>query len=224
MITEGLIAIGILALLVAIFLLQGKAKTSQTNTQVVQVPKRPTDEQAVPFAEPSVSAATQTQNLFPAPGVPFPVSVVDEHAESLEEATTQTLVPFPVQVMAVAQTPVQESQLLQTHIQDIEADQTHVPIAVHEPSTAKPDESLPETPRPSSLPSRMVSCSSPLTTASRSLSQPPSISQQMTELLADTWELQQQVVDMGRRLNYLSVSIQHLLASSSHEPDANSRD
>jgi hypothetical protein len=55
------------------------------------------------------------------------------------------------------------------------------------------------------------------------LPNPPSIDQQMAELIADTWALQQQAAELGRRLNYLSTCIQHSQASTPYKSDANSR-
>jgi hypothetical protein len=257
-IEEGLIAIGILALIVAIFLLRGKAKTSQTNQQAV--PKQAADKQAVTFAD-SGSARIQS-TPFSAPQVPFPVSTANQQptafAESSGLAKTQApfpvqQVPFPVyaankppvtsvessgstetltleeiffpeQTTILAPTPAQGNQPIQTQVQKAEPDQTHIPVALNEQLTVQPDKDLPETQTLSSTPSGVMPLS-PLNPVSRSVSSSPSIDQQMAELIADTWALQQQAAELGRRLNYLSACIQHSTASASqeHEPGANSK-
>ncbi|HWS82982.1 MAG TPA: hypothetical protein VN207_01850 [Ktedonobacteraceae bacterium] len=257
-IEEGLIAIGILALITAIFLLRGKAKTSQTNQQAV--PKQAAHKQAVAFAD-SGSARTQSAP-FSAPQVPFPVSAANQQPTAFAEpsglAKTQApfsapQVPFPVyanqppvtfvessgstetltleeiffpvqeqeQTTPVAPTPAQEIRPIQTQVQKAEPDQTHIPVALNEQLTVQPDKDLPETQMLSNTPSGVM----PLNPVSRSVSSSPSIDQQMAELIADTWALQQQAAELGRRLNYLSACIQHSTASASHEhePDANSK-
>ncbi len=285
-IEEGLIAIGILALIAAIVLLRGKAKTSQTNQQAM--PKQAADKQAVAFAD-SGSARTQSAP-FSAPQVPFPVSAANQQPAAFAEpsglAKTQApfpiqQVPFPVsaalaepsgsaktqapfsapqvsfpvyaankppgtfaessgstetltleeiffpeqeQTTTVAPTPAQEIQPIQTHVQKAEPDQTQIPVALNEQLTVKSDKGFPETQTLSNTPSEVMPLSS-LNPVSRSVSSSPSIDQQMAELIADTWALQQQAAELGRRLNYLSACIQHSTASTSHEhePDANSK-
>ena len=291
-IEEGLIAIGILALIAAIFLLRGKAKTSPTNQPAV--PKQAADKQAVAFAD-SRSARTQSAP-FSAPQVPFPVSTDNQQPTAFAEPSglAKTQAPFPVQQvpfpvstanqqptvfadppgLAKAQTPFSapqvpfpvyaankppvtfiessgstetltleeiffpeqeqatiatptpapESQPLHTHVQKAEPDQTQIPVALNEQLTVKPDKDLSETQTPSNTPSGVMPLS-PLNPVSRSVSSSPSIEQQMAELIADTWALQQQAAEIGRRLNYLSACIQHSTASVSHEhgPDANSK-
>ncbi len=261
MITGGLIAIGILALIAAIFLLRGKEKTSQANQQAV--PKRAADKQTVAPAKPSASA--NTKSSFPAPQVPFPVSAVSKQAvapaepsisaESFfvpqepfptstadkqtvalaepsvstetrapspvstadkrtaafawpsESTETLTEISFPVQSAPAAQTPVQELQLRQTPAQKVEQDQPQAPVALNGQLTAKPDQGLSEMQTQSSIPSGGAPSS-------------PSIDQQMAELIADTWALQQQAAELGRRLNYLSSCIQYSSASEPHDPHA----
>jgi hypothetical protein len=261
-IEEGLIAIGILALIAAIVLLRGKAKTSPTNQQVV--PKQAADEQAVAFAEPSRSAKTQSAP-FSAPQVPFPVSAANQQPSAFAEsglAKTQSpfpvqQVPFPVyaankppgtfaessgstetltleeiffpeqeqeQTTTVAPTAAHEIRPIQTQAQKAEPDQTQIPVALNEQLTVKSDKGFPETQTLSNTLSEVMPLS-PLNPVSRSVSSSPSIDQQMAELIADTWALQQQAAELGRRLNYLSACIQHSTASTSHEhePDANSK-
>jgi len=284
-IEEGLIAIGILALIAAIFLLRGKAKTSQTNQQAV--PKQAADKQAVAFADSGsartqsapfsapqvpfpVSAANQqptafaepsglakTQAPFPVQQIPFPVSAANQQPTAFVEPSglAKTQAPFPVyaankppvtfvessgstetltleeiffpeqeQTTTVAQTPAPENQPIQIQVQKAEPDQTQTPVALNEQLTIQPDKDLPETQTLSNTPSGVMPLS-PLNPVSRSVSSSPSIDQQMAELIADTWALQQQAAELGRRLNYLSACIQHSTASTSHEhePDANSK-
>ncbi|HEX3642471.1 MAG TPA: hypothetical protein VHV10_14360 [Ktedonobacteraceae bacterium] len=257
-IEEGLIAIGILALIAAIFLLRGKAKTSQTNQQAV--PKQAADKQAVafadsgsartqsaPFSAPQVPFANQqptafaepsglakTQAPFSAPQVPFPVYAANKPPVAFVESSgsTETLtleeIFFPEQeqeqATPVAPTPAPEIRPIQTQVQKAEPDQTQIPVALNERLTVQPDKDLPETQTLSNTPSGVMPLS-PLNPVSRSVSSSPSIDQQMAELIADTWALQQQAAELGRRLNYLSACIQHSTASASqeHESDANSK-
>jgi hypothetical protein len=289
-IEEGLIAIGILALIAAIFLLRGKAKTSQTNQQAV--PKQAADKQVVafadsgsartqsaPFSAPQVpfanqqptafaepSGLTKTQAPFPVQQVPFPVSAANQQPTAFAEPSglAKTQAPFPVQQVPfpvyaankppvafvessgstetltleeiffpeqeqeqatpVAPIPAPEIRPIQTQVQKAEPDQTQIPVALNERLTVQPDKDLPETQTLSNTPSGVMPLS-PLNPVSRSVSSSPSIDQQMAELIADTWALQQQAAELGRRLNYLSACIQHSTASASqeHESDANSK-
>ena len=247
MITEGLIAIGILALIVAIFLLRGKPKTSQTSQQAA--PKRTGNKQAVAATKPSVSPKTQVS--FPATQVPFPVSAANNQAVASAEpsflAKTQPpslvpQVPFPASAadkqtavlaepsissretltLTEASFPAQTDAVAQTPVQEAEQDWTQVPVALNGQLTTQLDQDLSETQTQSSIPSEVAPLS-PLKPVSRSLRYSPSIDQQMAELIADTWALQQQAAEIGRRLNYLSNCIQYSLASEPHEPDANSK-
>jgi len=271
-ITEGLIAIGILALIAAILLVRGKGKTSQTNQQAM--PKRAADKQAVVLTKPSVLPKTQAS--FPGPQVPFPVSAANKQTMTFAEpsTSTQTLAPFSApevsfpgstadkqavtfaessvstptqapfpgpqvpfsgstannQAVVLAEpsvltqapeqlsSPVQTPPVVQTPDQKAELDQTQVPVDLNDQLTAKPDQGLSEMQTPSSIPSGVAPLS-PSNPASKSLRHSPSIDQQMAELIADTWALQQQATEIGRRLNYLSTCIQYSSASEPHEPN-----
>lgn len=263
MITEGLIAVGILALIVALFLLGGRTKNRQANQHIRH--KRATHQHSAALAEPSGSARTLTH---------FPMSTVDKSLSTLVEplevtkpliqfdlytpddaqdltrsskATEETLTQFdrympddmqnfakpykatketqassPMQTMAVTQTLVQEIQPIQIQVQQGAPDQAQVSAALNEQPTAKLYDDLPERQAQSGLASKIapLPLSKPI---SRSLRRPPSIDEQMADLTADAWALQQQAAEIARRLSYLSACLQHSLASAPYEPDDNSQ-
>lgn len=255
-IEEGLIAIGILALIAAMVLLRGKEKTSQPKQQVLHKPVA--DKQVVDLARPSASVSPRTQLspfpvpqapfpvssgrrqtaslaappvsanpqvAFPVPQVPFPVSAGSRETAGLAEPTVlaNPQIAFPGQTTTVvAQTPVWEIQSKRTQVELAQPNQAQVAVALNGQLTDKPDQGLPEVQMQSSVSSGVVPIPS-LNPASKLLPKSPSIDQQMAELIADTWVLQQQAAEIGRRLNYLSTCIQHSLASTTDEPDANSR-
>jgi len=276
---EGLIAIGVIALVAALFLLRSKEKTSQPKQQVVHKPaanqqtadlarpSAPRKTQATPFpvpqvpfpvsaanqqtvdlARPSTSPMTQlpfpgTQTPFPGSGAQasfpgtqtpflgtqaplFPTPRADQEAVTFAEpsVTTETLIQgsLPVQTPDMAQTSVWQIQTTHTPVEQSEPDQTLVPVALNGQLSAKPNHGLPEAQMPSSTPSEAVPSPS-LNPVLRLLPNPPSIDQQMAELIADTWALQQQAAELGRRLNYLSTCIQHSQASTPYKSDANNR-
>jgi len=233
MITEGLIAIGILALIAALFLLGGRTNNRQANQYVRR--KRAANKYPVALAEPSGLAKTLT---------PFPISTADKQFTTFVEpfevtkpltqfdlytpddtqdlaksskATEEAQASSPMQTTIVTQTSVQEIQPIQIQVQQVAPDQAQVPIALNEQPTAKLYDDLPERQAQSSLASQIA----PLP-ISRSLRRPPSIDEQMADLTADTWALQQQAAEIARRLSYLSACLQHSLASALYEPDDNS--
>lgn len=94
MITEGLIAIGIIALIAALFLLGGRAKTRQSSQHVRH--KHAATKHSVALAEPSGSAKTLTP--FPVSQAPFPMSTTDQHSAIFTESSrsAKILAPLPV--------------------------------------------------------------------------------------------------------------------------------
>ncbi len=168
------------------------------------------NKQTVALADPLELAKTQVS--FPAPQVPFPTSTVNKQTVTLAEpsASTQTHIltktPLLVQDAPIIQTPVHEIRPIQTPIQQAETDQIQAPVTPNQQQpTAK---AFPETQMPLSIPSETVPLP-PSNTVSGPLSHSPSVDQQIAELIADTWALQQQAAEIGRRLNYLSTYIQH---------------
>ena len=282
---EGLIAIGVLALVAALFLLRSKGKTSQPKQQVVHKPAA--NEQTADLARPSAPLKTQA-TAFPVPQVPFPVSAANKQTARPCKAfyidNDTATIPWDTSVIPwgtgtipwdtdaipwntdaipwntgaiipyaksrpgsgdlcralcnnrdtdTGTTPCADpgrstntclANPNNTHTQFSNRNQiqTLVPVALNGQLSAKPNHGLPEAQTPSSTPSGAVPSSS-LNPVPKLLPNPPSIDQQMAELIADTWALQQQAAELGRRLNYLSTCIQHSQASTSHNSDANSR-
>jgi len=178
----------------------------------------------VAIAEPLGPAKTQVS--FPAPQVPFPTSTVNKQTVTIAEpsASTQTHIltktPLLVQDAPITQIPVHEIRPVQTPAQQAEADQIQAPVAPNQQQpTAK---AFPETHMPLSIPSETVALP-PSNTVSGPLSHSPSVDQQIAELIADTWALQQQAAEIGRRLNYLSTYIQHSPESESDGGDTDSK-
>jgi hypothetical protein len=197
-------------------------------------PTSAVNKQTVAIAEPLGPAKTQVS--FPAPQVPFPTSTVNKQTVTLAEpsASTQTHIltktPLLVQDAPITQTPVREIRPVQTPVHEIrpvqtpeqqaEADQIQAPVTPNQQQpTAK---AFPETPMPLSIPSETVALP-PSNTVSGPLSHSPSVDQQIAELIADTWALQQQAAEIGRRLNYLSTYIQHSPESESDGGDTDSK-
>jgi len=206
-IEEGLIAIGIFALIAAIFLLRGKGKTSQPKQRVMHKPA--VNKQVVDLAGPSVSLKAQTAP-FPVPQVPFPVSAGNRQTVGFAEQNTQsTQISFPV-----SQVPF--PGLGNGQIADFVEPTIPASTPFSMPTAGEQAITL------SSILSGVVP-SSPSNAVSKVLPDYPSIDRQLAELMADTWALQQQAIEIGRRLNYLSTCIQHSLTSTPDEPDAKSK-
>jgi hypothetical protein len=191
----------------------------------VPFPTSAVNKQTVILAEEPLGSA-RTQVSFPAPQAPFPTSTVNKQAVTLAEpsASTQTRTltktSLLVQDAPITQTPVHEIQPIQPPVQQAEADQIQAPVA---PNWQQPTEkAFPETHMPLSIPSETIPLP-PSNTGSGPLSHSPSIDQQIAELIADTWALQQQAAEIGRRLNYLSTYIQHSTASASDGRDTDSK-
>jgi hypothetical protein len=93
-ITEGLIAIGILALIAALFLLGGRAKSREANQHVRR--KRAANKHPVALAEPSESAKILTP--FPVTQAPFPISTADKQFTDFVEfsESAKAIEPFSV--------------------------------------------------------------------------------------------------------------------------------
>jgi hypothetical protein len=210
--------------------------TSTVNKQTVAPPRAdntstgrtfPTsavNKQTVTLAEPLEPAKTQVS--FPVPQVPFPTSTVNKQTVTLTEpsASTQThtltKTPLLAQDAPITQTPVHEIQPIQTSVQQAEANQIQAPVA---PNQQQPtDKAFPETRMPLSIPSETVPLP-PSNTVSEPLSHSPPIDQQIAELIADAWALQQQAAEIGRRLNYLSIYVQHSPTSASDGRDTDSK-
>lgn len=238
---EGLIAIGILALVAAMFVLRGKGKASQSKQQVVYEPAA--NKQVVDLARPSVSPMTQGMGSVSAGNeqvagfaesavsarteVTFSVPTADTQAGAFGEPSqmteTSTQVAFPVQsTTVVAQTPVWKIQPTQTQVELTQPSQAQVAVVLDGQLTAKPDQGLPEVQTQSGIPSGVMPLP-PLKPGSRLFPHSLSIDQQMAELIAETWALQQQVAEIGCRLNYLNTCIQRSLVSASDEPGNTSR-
>lgn len=235
MIEGGLIAIGILALLTAMFVLRGKGKTSHP------VHKPAVSEQAVEdLARPSVPSkafpgSTDSGRIagpaeFTASAdmqVAFSVPIANKQEVAVAEPseTTEMLiqVAFPAQaVTAVAQTPVWKIQPDQAQVELTQLNQTQAAVVLDGQLTDKPDQGLPEVQMQSGMSSGIAPLP-PLRPGSRLLLNPLSIDQQLAELIAEVWALQQQVAEIGGRLNYLSTCIRRLLVSVPDEPGNTSR-
>ena len=212
-------------------------------------PTSTVNKQTVAIAEPLGPAKTQVS--FPAPQVPFPTSTVNKQMVTASTQThilTKTpllvqdapITQIPVHEIRPVQTPVHETRPIQTPVHEIrpvqtpvheirpvqtpaqqaEADQIQAPVAPNQQQpTAK---AFPETHMPLSIPSETVALP-PSNTVSGPLSHSPSVDQQIAELIADTWALQQQAAEIGRRLNYLSTYIQHSPESESDGGDTDSK-
>lgn len=240
-IEEGLIAIGILALVAAMFVLRGKGNASQSEQQVVDEPA--VNKQVVDLARPSVSPMTQgvgsvsvgngqvegfaESAVSARTTVTFSVPTVDKQAGAFGEPSqmteTLTQVAFPMQSnTVVAQTPVWNIQPAQTQIELTQPSQTQVAVVLDGQLTAKPDQGFPGVQTQSGIPSGVASFP-PLKPGASLFPNALSIDQQMAELIAETWALQQQVAEIGCRLNYLNTCIQRLLVSTPNEPGNTSR-
>ena len=214
-------------------------------------PASAVNKQTVALADKPLGPA-KTQVSFPAPQVPFPTSTVNKQTVTLAEppsVPTQTHTPGPVSLRAarvelaepstsiqtrtltktpllvqdapITQTPVHEIRPIQTPAQQAESDQRQAPVA---PNRQQPtNKAFPEAHMPLSIPSETVPLPPSNTVAGPLLSHSPSIDQQIAELIADTWALQQQAAEIGRRLNYLSTYIQHSPASESDGRDTDSK-
>jgi hypothetical protein len=235
MIEGGLIAIGILALIAAMFMLRSKGKTSHpvhkpaVSEQVVADLARPS---APPKAFPGsadsgqtagpaeLTASTDTQ-------VEFSVPIADKQevavAEPSETREMLAQVAFPAQTATVVtQTPVWRIQPDQAQIELTQLSQAQVTVVLDGQLTAKPDQGLPEVQTQSGIPSDVVP-SQPLKLGSGLLLNSLSIDQQITELTAEVWALQQQVAEIGGRLNSLSTCIRRSIVSAPDNSEANGR-
>jgi hypothetical protein len=192
----------------------------------VPFPTSTTNKQTVALAEEPLGSA-RTQVSFPVPQAPFPTSTVNRQTVTLAEepsASTQThtltKTSLLVQDAPITQTPAHEIQPIQTPVQQAEADQIQAPVV---PNWQQPtNKTFPETHMPVSILSETIPLP-PSDTESGSLIHSPSVDQQIAELISDTWALQQQAAEIGRRLNYLSTYIQHSTASTSDGRDTNSK-
>ena len=187
-IEEGLIAIGILALVAAMFVLRGKGKANQSKQQAVYEPA--VNKQVVDLARPSVSPKTQGMGSVSAGN-----GQVAGFAESAVSATTEVAFSVPT-ADKQAGAFVEPSQTTETLTQVAFPMQSTTVVA-----------QTPVAPFP------------PLKPGSRLFPNSLSINQQMAELIAETWALQQQVAEIGCRLNYLNTCIQRSLVSTPNEPD-----
>jgi hypothetical protein len=225
-IEEGLIAIGILALVAAIFMLRGKGKTSHSvhkpvvSEQVGVLAGPSVPPEALPGSADNEQTTTVLAELtvLTDTQVPFSMPAADKQEVTLAESshTTELLtqVAFPVQATTVvAQTPVWT----------VQSSQTQVAVALDEQLTAKSGQGLPEVRTQSGIPSGVAPLP-PLKQGSGLLPNSLSIDQQMAELIAEVWTLQQQVAEIGGRLNSLSTCIRRSLVSASDEPEANGRE
>ncbi len=225
MIEGGLIAIGILALIAAMFMLRSKGKTSHpvhkpaVSEQVVADLARPS---APPKAFPGSADSGQTAGPAELAAsadtqVEFSVPIADKQevavAEPSETREMLAQVAFPAQTATV---------VTQTPVWKIQPDQAQVTVVLDGQLTAKPDQGLPEVQTQSGIPSDVVP-SPPLKLGSGLLLNSLSIDQQITELTAEVWALQRQVAEIGGRLDSLSNCIRRSVVSASDNPEANGR-
>ncbi len=235
MIEGGLIAIGILALLTAMFVLRGKGKTSHpvhksaVSEQVVEDLVRPSaPSKAFPGSADSGQTAGPAEFTASADTqVAFSVPIADKQEVAVAEPseTTEILiqVAFPAQsATAGAQTPGWISQPGQAQVEFAQFNQVQASVVLDGQFTAKPDQGFSEVQMQSGMSSGIAPLP-PLRPESRLLLNPLSIDQQIAELITEVWALQQQVAEIGGRLNYLSTCIQRSRVSAPDNLDANGR-
>ncbi len=232
MIEGGLIAIGILALIAAMFMLRGKGKTSHpvhkpaVSEQVGADLARPS---APPKAFPGSVDSGQTAGPAELTAsadtqVEFSVLIADKQEMAVTEPseTREMLAQVAQAATVVAQTPVWRIQPDQAQIELTQLSQAQVTVVLDGQLTAKPDQGLPEVQTQSGIPSDVVP-SPPLKLGSGLLLNTLSIDQQITELTAEVWALQRQVAEIGGRLDSLSTCIRRSIVSAPDNSEANGR-
>lgn len=232
MIEGGLIAIGILALIAAMFMLRSKGKTSHpvhkpaVSEQVVADLARPS---APPKAFPGSVDSGQTAGPAELTAsadtqVEFSVPIADKQEVAVAEPseTREMLAQVAQAATVVAQTPVWRIQPDQAQIELTQLSQAQVTVVLDGQLTAKPDQGLPEVQTQSGIPSDVVP-SPPLKLGSGLLLNTLSIDQQITELTAEVWALQRQVAEIGGRLDSLSTCIRRSIVSAPDNSEANGR-
>jgi hypothetical protein len=193
---------------------------------VLAQPQIPFSVSQMPFPAPvgnkQAADLVQPTTVLALPQILSPMPITDKQAAAFAEPfqTTDMLtqLAFPAQAStAVPQIPVWKSQSSQTRVEPTQPSQTPFAVTLNGQfaPAEQPDQSLPGMQMQPSRSSDVGSWS-PLDSTSQLQSNSPSIEQQIAKLIADTWTLQQQAAEIGRRLNYLSTYVQHAQASTSH--------